>query len=48
MPGRSTAKVILLVVLFLGVIAVLRFKPWERQGGSRAKEQLRVGFLPVT
>ena len=48
MPGRSTAKVILFVVLFLGIIAALRFKPWERQGGTQAKERLTVGFLPVT
>jgi NitT/TauT family transport system substrate-binding protein len=42
-------------VVFLGVIAVLRYKPWQhhdvKQGGANSadqREMLRVAFLPVT
>lgn len=48
MSGRSTAKTVLFVVAFLALLTALRYKPWERAGGSFAKERLTVGFLPVT
>lgn len=35
----------------IAVLAVLRFKPWQRIGGGSlalARAQLNVGFLPVT
>ena len=41
-------------VVFVAVISLLRFKPWQRhdgdQGASSAdrREMLKVGFLPVT
>jgi hypothetical protein len=43
------------VVLVVGLLALARFKPWERLRGPAAGEraaaprkQLQVGFLPVT
>ena len=38
-------------VLLIGVLGLLRFKPWRRFGGESpalAHAQLNVGFLPVT
>lgn len=34
----------------LGVLGLLRFKPWQGEDARRAatREQLQVGFLPVT
>ena len=36
------------VVVVLGVLGLLRFKPWQRGGASAVRQQLHVGFLPVT
>jgi len=37
------------LLLVLAVLGLLRFKPWQRGGGgAAAREQLQVGFLPVT
>jgi hypothetical protein len=36
------------VVVVLVVLGVLRFKPWHRGGDPAARQQLQVGFLPVT
>ena len=37
------------VVVVLGVLGLLRFKPWQREGDEQAaRQQLQVGFLPVT
>ena len=46
-------RIIYGVILALIVLGTLRYKPWQRndreQGGSsRARDQLSVGFLPVT
>ena len=43
------AKRIVVAVIALGLIAVLRFKPWQsRIESTGARETLTVGFLPVT
>ena len=43
------ARWIVGVVVVLGVLGLLRFKPWQRGGdGQVAREHLQVGFLPVT
>ena len=39
------------VLAFLVVISALRFRPWERWNAAHAtvaKEELTVGYLPVT
>jgi hypothetical protein len=44
------------VLVFIGVLGLLRFKPWQRFDGGQAaaekaelaREHLNVGFLPVT
>lgn len=44
------------VLAFIALLGVLRFKPWQRVGESRAlvgqdasgRQALNVGFLPVT
>ena len=36
------------VVVVLVVLGLLRFKPWQREGASAVRQQLQVGFLPVT
>lgn len=41
-------KRVVVAVAVLGVIAVLRFKPWQEKAASGAREHLTVGFLPVT
>lgn len=42
-------------VLVIAALGVLRFKPWQRVAGlnagnntGQARQQLNVGFLPVT
>jgi hypothetical protein len=49
----TTVRVIIGVVAVLAVLALLRFKPWQRFGGgdastNLARQSLNVGFLPVT
>lgn len=50
----SIAKWIIGVVLVIGVLAVVRFKPWRMASGgaghesTNARAELKVGFLPVT
>ena len=36
------------IIVALVVLGLLRFKPWQRDGGSAVRAQLQVGFLPVT
>jgi hypothetical protein len=48
MPVKTMPKVLLAVALFMGVLLLLRFKPWQQAGTSKAKQKLTVGFLPVT
>jgi len=55
---RSTiTRVALGVIILIAVLGLLRFKPWQRGGGSveqaanianGPRQQLNVGFLPVT
>src|SRR5687767_9900962 len=53
---RSTvARVALGVVLVVAVLGLVRYKPWQRAGGTgaeggeaQARRRLSVGFLPVT
>lgn len=44
----STAKWIIGLVILIAVLGLLRFKPWQRGNGEATREQLSVGFLPVT
>jgi NitT/TauT family transport system substrate-binding protein len=49
----SMTRWILGVVVFVGVISLLRFRPWEHRAGTTSgetagRESLAVGFLPVT
>jgi NitT/TauT family transport system substrate-binding protein len=51
----STARWLLAIIVIIAVLGVLRFKPWQRFGGrgatggsAQARQQLNVGFLPVT
>ena len=42
-------KRVVVAIAALGLIAVLRFKPWQsRIDSTIARETLTVGFLPVT
>ena len=36
------------IVVVLVVLGLLRFKPWQREGAPAVRQQLQVGFLPVT
>ena len=51
---RSTsARWTLIALAVIVTLGVLRFKPWQLFGrdsatSSRTREELRVGFLPVT
>jgi hypothetical protein len=41
-------KRVAVAVVALGLIAVLRFKPWQARIDEGEREKLTVGFLPVT
>ncbi len=41
-------KRVAVAVTALGLIAVLRFKPWQSRIDESQREKLTVGFLPVT
>ncbi len=53
---RSTvARWALGLLVVMAVLALVRFKPWQRPAGpgaggatAEARERLNVGFLPVT
>jgi hypothetical protein len=52
---RNTGfKILLGAVAVIAILGLLRFKPWQRSqssqanGETTAREQLSVGFLPVT
>ena len=42
------SKRVVVAVAALGLIAVLRFKPWQPRIDEGQREKLTVGFLPVT
>ena len=50
----SIARWVFGLLLVIGVLAVIKFKPWrigslnERSQQAQAREDLKVGFLPVT
>jgi hypothetical protein len=44
----SATKWVVGLVVFIAVLGLLRFKPWRRGHSEAAREQLSVGFLPVT
>jgi len=46
---RSTgAKWIVAIIVAIGVLTLLRFKPWRHNDAGAARQVLAVGFLPVT
>jgi predicted negative regulator of RcsB-dependent stress response len=44
----STAKWVIGLVILIAVLGLLRFKPWQRGNSEATREELAVGFLPVT
>ena len=48
MLRSSVARWVVGLVLVVAVLGLMRFKPWQRGGVPHAREQLQVGFLPVT
>ena len=48
MIRSSAAKWIIGLVIFIAILGLLRFKPWQRGNNEAARQQLSVGFLPVT
>jgi NitT/TauT family transport system substrate-binding protein len=50
MRHSYAARWIVGAILFTALLGVLRYKPWTRGGGRgvQARQQLKVGFLPVT
>ncbi len=49
MRHSYAARWIVGAVLFTALLGVLRYKPWKQSGRDvRARQQLKVGFLPVT
>ncbi len=50
MMKSSLTRWVIAVLVVIGILGVLRFKPWKR-GGAEAgamRQELAVGFLPVT
>lgn len=48
LPGSHAARWILGAVAFTAVLGVLRYKPWQERRLASGREELKVGFLPVT
>jgi len=55
MLRSSASRWMLGIIAFIAVLGLLRFKPWQLGsnrgiggGSSRARQELKVGFLPVT
>ena len=49
MVRSSVARWIIGVIIVIAILGVVRFKPWKRGDDQAAmRQQLRVGFLPVT
>jgi hypothetical protein len=50
MLKSSIARWMIGVIVVIGVLGLMRFKPWQRGATEQAslRQQLAVGFLPVT
>ena len=50
MLRSSSARWAFIVLAIIAALGALRFKPWQLLSGDSGKvrEELRVGFLPVT
>jgi hypothetical protein len=48
MKNYPLARYIVGVLLFVGLLGLARYRPWTKWGGEPVREQLKVGFLPVT
>jgi hypothetical protein len=48
MSGKTLARVLGILAIFVAALMVLRLKPWQQRAADNANERLRVGFLPVT
>lgn len=48
MPGQTLLRILLMVAVYMTSLTLLRYKPWQNSGKTRAKDNLQVGFLPVT
>ena len=50
MMKSSIARWMIGVIVVIGVLGLIRFKPWQRGNAEQAamRQELAVGFLPVT
>jgi hypothetical protein len=50
MMKSSIARWIIGVIVVIGVLGLIRFKPWQRGSAEQTatRAELAVGFLPVT
>ena len=44
----SASRWITGVIIAVAVLGILRFKPWHRGDNPETRQELAVGFLPVT
>ena len=56
---KSKSKIVLIIILIIGILALLRFRPWKKEDkitadvihegpNEKAQRSLVVGYLPVT
>lgn len=48
MPVPTLLRILLLVAVYMTGLTLLRYKPRQNLGKAGAKNELQVGFLPVT
>jgi hypothetical protein len=50
MMKSSIARWMIGVIVVIGILGLIRFKPWQRGAAEQAasRQELAVGFLPVT
>jgi hypothetical protein len=50
MMKSSLVRWVIGVVVIIGILGLIRFKPWKRGGAEQStqRQELSVGFLPVT
>ena len=48
MIRSSIARWVIGVIAAIAVLGLIRFKPWERNRSAALRQDLKVGFLPVT